>query len=63
MTPSLSLQAMIRGELDVLKDWCYEAVSSALQFYKTCIMFTDISVSLPHMVHFATYLGLCLNKL
>lgn len=21
------LQAMIRGELDVLKDWCYEAVS------------------------------------
>lgn len=28
---SLSLlQAMIRGELDVLKDWCYEAVSYML---------------------------------
>lgn len=24
------LQAMIRGELDVLKDWCYEAVSDTL---------------------------------
>lgn len=23
---SVILQAMIRGELDVLKDWCYEAV-------------------------------------
>lgn len=27
------LQAMIRGELDVLKDWCYEAVGSMLQVY------------------------------
>lgn len=25
------MQAMIRGELEVLKDWCYEAVSSFIQ--------------------------------
>lgn len=25
---SFCLQAMIRGELEVLKDWCYEAVST-----------------------------------
>lgn len=24
------MQAMIRGELEVLKDWCYEAVGSVL---------------------------------
>lgn len=31
----LLLQAMIRGELEVLKDWCYEAVSSVLQVLTT----------------------------
>lgn len=41
VTASLSLQAMIRGELDVLKDWCYEAVSSTLQFKKNQILDPD----------------------
>lgn len=45
---------MIRGELDVLKDWCYEAVSEMLQVYRNM---TDRSGFRPQMAHFVTFLG------
>lgn len=44
---------MIRGELDVLKDWCYEAVSEMLHVYKNM---TDRSGFQPQMVYFVTLL-------
>lgn len=33
-------QAMIRGELDVLKDWCYEAVSLVFHTSSTLNKYT-----------------------
>ena len=34
---SLCVQAMIRGDLEVLKDWCHEAVSSVATYTLTLV--------------------------
>lgn len=52
-------QAIIRGELDVLKDWCYEAVSSfylhtfkVLSFFiREGLTLTDVSVLVLYCLH------------
>uniref|UniRef100_A0A8C9TXA8 Mitochondrial import inner membrane translocase subunit TIM44 n=1 Tax=Scleropages formosus TaxID=113540 RepID=A0A8C9TXA8_SCLFO len=52
------LEAMIRGDLEVLKDWCYEAVSAAL-----LIMLSSVSLKLHDIILLAVPSQLAMGKM
>ena len=48
----------MRGELDILQDWCYEAVSSVLtsrNWYFTVMIYSNLLQLIHFKIHLMTY--------